>query len=80
MRGEVPFDPYTGEVQRRDSGIKRMVRGYFGRYWWACIVLTIYALGSLVVSGLGAYSSIESLIAAFKTPQVNAFTCTSPLS
>lgn len=80
MRGETPFDPYTCEVQRQDSGIKRIVRGYFGRYWWACILLTLYTLGSLVVSGLGAYSAIESLIAAFQTPQVNAFTCTSPLA
>lgn len=80
MRGETAFDPYTGEMHRRDSGIKRMIRGFFGRYWWACILLTIYALGSLVVSGLGAYSSIESLIAAFQTPQINAFTCQSPLA
>lgn len=80
MKGEAPFDPYTGEVQRRDSGIKRWIRGYFGKYWWACILLTVYALGGLVVSGLGSYSSIESLISAFESPQVNAFTCTSPLA
>ncbi|KAJ4424393.1 hypothetical protein N0V82_000913 [Gnomoniopsis sp. IMI 355080] len=80
MRGETPFDPYTCEVHRQDSGIKRIMRGYFGRYWWACILLTIYTLGSLVVSGLGSYAAIESLISAFQTPQVNAFTCTSPLA
>ncbi|KUI54668.1 N amino acid transport system protein [Cytospora mali] len=80
MRGEAAFDPYTGEVYRRDSGVKRWIRGYFGRYWWACILLTVYALGGLVVSGLGAYASIESLIDAFKTPQINAFTCRSPLA
>lgn len=80
MRGETTFDPYTGELQRRDSGIKRVIRGFFGRYWWACILLTLYTMGGLVVSALGTYSSIESLIAAFQTPQVNAFTCTSPLA
>lgn len=80
MRGEAGFDPYTGEVHRRDNGLKRMVRGFFGRYWWACILLTVYALGSLVVSGLGTYSSIESLITAFQTPQTNAFTCRSPVA
>lgn len=80
MRGEAPFDPATGEVHRQDAGFKRVMRGFFGRYWWACILLTLYALGSLVVSGLGAYSAIVSLIAAFETPQVNAFTCKSPLS
>lgn len=80
MKGEPPFDPHTGEVQRRDSGMKRWVRGYFAKYWWACVLLTLYALGSLVVSGIGTYSSIMALIAAFKTPQVNAFTCRSPLA
>lgn len=80
MKGEPPFDPHTGEVQRRDSGMKRWVRGYFGKYWWANILLTLYALGSLVVSGMGTYSSIMALIAAFKTPQINAFTCRSPLA
>lgn len=66
MRGEAPFDPFTGEAQRRDSGLKRVMRGYFGRYWWASILLTIYALGSLIVSGLGCYSSLKSLITAFQ--------------
>lgn len=66
MRGETPFDPHTGEIHHRDSGAKRVMRGFFGRYWWASILLTIYALGSLTVSGLGCYSSIESLITAFK--------------
>lgn len=80
MRGEAPFDPHSGEVQRQDAGVKRFLRGFFGRYWWACILLTLYALGSLVVSGLGSYSAIVSLIAAFETPQVNAFTCKSPLA
>lgn len=80
MRGETPFDPYTGEVHRRDSGAKRIMRGYMGRYWWLCILLTIYAVGSLIVSGLGSYAAIESLISAFRTPQVNAFSCRSPLA
>lgn len=79
MRGDPPFDPATGQVHRQDSGIKRLIRGYMGRYWWLCILLTLYTLASLVVSGLGCYSAIESLIDAFKTPQVNAFVCRSPL-
>lgn len=80
MSGEPPFDPYSGEVSRRDSGVRRMVRGFFGRYWWLCTLLTLYALGSLVVSGLGSYSAIMSLISSFAQPQVNAFTCRSPLA
>lgn len=80
MKGEASFDPYSGEVHRRDSGVKRWIRGFFGRYWWLCILLTLYALGSLVVSGLGSYSAIKSLIERFQTPQINAFTCRSPLA
>lgn len=80
MLGEQPFDPAVGEPQRQDSGVKRFIRGYFGKYWWLNIILTIYTLGALVVSGLGAYSAIEGLIAAFQTPQITAWTCTSPLA
>lgn len=29
---------------------------------------------------LGAYAAIVGMIGAFKNPQVNAFTCTSPLN
>lgn len=65
-KGETSFDPFTGEVHRRDRGVKRLVRGFFGRYWWANILLVLYALGSLVVSGMGSYSSIKSLISAFQ--------------
>jgi hypothetical protein len=79
MKGEPEFDPATGTIRRKDSGIRRLIRGYFSKYWWLNIILTIYTLGSLVVSGLGAYSAISTLIEAFKTPQVTAFTCKSPL-
>lgn len=79
MVGEPGFDPATGVAERFDSGVRRFIRGFMGKYWWLNILLTLYTLGSLVVSGLGAYSAIMSLIAAFATPQVNAFTCHSPL-
>ncbi len=79
MGGEEVFDPATGVVLRRDSGIKRWIRGFAGKMWWLNLLLLLYTLGSLAVSGLGAYSSIMGLIAAFQTPQVNAFTCASPL-
>lgn len=80
MIGEPGFDPATGTVERRDSGVSRFIRGFCGKYWWLNILLVLYTLGSLVVSGLGAYSAIMNLIDAFQTPQVNAFTCRSPLA
>ncbi|KAJ9134070.1 N amino acid transport system protein [Coniochaeta hoffmannii] len=79
MVGEPGFDPATGEVRRRDSGVRRFARGFFGKYLWLNVVLLVYMLGSLAVSGLGSYSAISSLISAFKTPQVTAFRCRSPL-
>jgi hypothetical protein len=72
------FNPVTGVVTRHDGGIKRIVRGFLKR-WPMNIWNTIYFLGALVTAGLGAYSSIEALIAAFKVPQITAFTCHSPL-
>ncbi|KAH8660454.1 transmembrane amino acid transporter protein [Xylariales sp. PMI_506] len=80
MDGEPGFEPATGQVQRRDAGFARAIRGFMGRYWYINIILVAYALGSLVVSGLGAYSAIKLIIVAFELPQVNAFTCISPLS
>lgn len=79
MEGEEAFDPVTGVVRRRDAGVKRWIRGFCGRFWWLNSILLVYTLGSLALSGLGAYASIEGMIDAFKNPQINAFTCHSPL-
>ena len=72
------FDPHTGIVTRHDGGIKRILRGYTKSFILNTWHL-IFFLGSLVTAALGAYSAIESLINAFKNPQVTAFTCHSPL-
>lgn len=72
------FNPSTGLVTRHDGGLKRWSRGYFKGFIMNTWHL-IFFLGSLVTAALGAYSAIESLINAFKNPQVTAFTCTSPL-
>lgn len=74
------FDPATGNVIRHDTGIKRWVRGFFAKRWYVNAWHIIYMLGALSVSGLGAYAGISSLITAFKNPQINAFSCTSPLN
>ena len=80
MSSEEGFDPATGQTKRIDSGMKRLIRGFFGKRAWLNCGLILYGLGALVVSGLGSYSAITSLITAFSTPQINAFTCVSPVN
>lgn len=80
IRAGEGYDPATGEIIRTDSGIKRLMRGFMAKRWWLNVLLVLYTIGSLAVSGLGAYSAIKGLIAAFSIPELNAFTCTSPLN
>ncbi|KAI9649665.1 hypothetical protein NHQ30_002246 [Ciborinia camelliae] len=73
------FDPATGTVNLIDTGFKRALRGFRKRF----ILNTwniIYFGGALVTAGLGVYSAIEALIAAFQKPQITAFTCRSPVN
>ena len=74
------FDPATGQVTRFDSGVKRWSRGFMRGHWWLNAWNVIYLLGALVTAGLGAYSAIENLIEAYAKPQLNAYSCTSPLA
>jgi hypothetical protein len=73
------FDPATGTVTLHDRGVKRWIRGFFAKAWYLNLWHCIYAGGALAVAGLGAYAACEALISAFQNPQVNAFSCTSPL-
>jgi hypothetical protein len=73
------FDPITGVVTRHDSGPRRWIRGFFKNRWWLNTWHVIFFLGALVTAALGAFSAIEALIAAFKEPQIDAFTCHSPV-
>ena len=74
------YDPVTGTVTRQDRGIKRWVRGFFAKAWYINIWNLLYAGGALSVSGLGAYAACEALMMAFQNPQINAFSCRSPLN
>jgi hypothetical protein len=74
------FDPATGEIVLRDRGVKRWVRGFFAKRWYLNAWNFLYAGGALSVSGLGAYAACMALISAFKNPQINAFSCQSPLN
>jgi hypothetical protein len=80
IRAEEGFDETTGETRRSDHGIKRLIRGFFADKWYINVWHVIHAGGALATAGLGAYAAIDGMIEAFKIPQVNAFTCTSPLN
>jgi len=77
------FDPTTGVVTRSDRGLKRLIRGYLsGGTFQVGINIwhTIYFLASLSMCGLGMYAAIEGMITAFENPQLNSFSCVSPLN
>ncbi|KAF2105427.1 transmembrane amino acid transporter protein-domain-containing protein [Lophiotrema nucula] len=76
------FDPTTGRVKRTESTVTRWRRGFVSggplvvaRNVWHII----YFFASLSMCGLGMYAAIEGMIEAFKNPQLNSFSCTSPL-
>ena len=79
MRGGEGFDPSTGQVHRSDSGLKRVMRGFMAERWYMNVFNVLYMLGALALAGLGAYSAIKNLMAAFDEGASNAFTCHSPL-
>ncbi|KAI1743939.1 transmembrane amino acid transporter protein-domain-containing protein [Xylaria scruposa] len=77
------FDPAVGRDGRGLVGINRYIRGFWsGGIFQVAINIwhLLLFLASLALSGLGLYASIEGFIEAFEIPQVNAFTCRSPLN
>jgi len=69
------FNPRVNQtIKNSRFYMKAMVKDWYHHLW-----LWVYFLGALVTAGLGSYSAIETLITAFKDPQVTAFTCHSPL-
>ncbi|KAI1169995.1 transmembrane amino acid transporter protein-domain-containing protein [Nemania sp. FL0916] len=77
------FDPAIGRTSRGMTGITRYIRGFFsGGAFQVSVNIwhLLYFLASLALSGLGLYASIEGFIEAFKIPEVNSFTCRSPLN
>ncbi|KAJ2983586.1 hypothetical protein NUW58_g6224 [Xylaria curta] len=77
------FQPTVGRTSRGLTGVSRYIRGFFSggivrvslNIWHV-----LYFMASLALSGLGLYASIEGFIEVFKMPQVNSFTCQSPLN
>jgi len=77
------FDPTTGLVTRSETRAQRLVRGFFsGGVFQVAINIwhIIYFLASLSMCGLGMYASIQGMIDAFKNPELNSFSCRSPLN
>ncbi|KAK4949081.1 hypothetical protein LTR10_012454 [Elasticomyces elasticus] len=76
------FDPITGEVTRKYSGVSYWINGFLsgGAKQVALNVFNVlYALGAWSVTGLGMYAAVMGMIEAFKNPQLNSFGCRSPL-
>jgi hypothetical protein len=74
------FDETTGQTQRSSHGLVRLFKGFWADRWYINVWHVIHAGGALATAGLGAYAAIEGMIDAFKNPQVNSFTCQSPLN
>ncbi|KAI0528503.1 transmembrane amino acid transporter protein-domain-containing protein [Xylaria digitata] len=77
------FDPAVGRTSRGLTGFNRYIRGFWsGGLFQVSINIwhVLFFLASLSLSGLGLYASIEGFIEAFEIPQVNSFTCRSPLN
>ncbi|OAA56116.1 Transmembrane amino acid transporter family protein [Cordyceps fumosorosea ARSEF 2679] len=78
--GEASFDPTTRRaVARVDAGWARYWRAYKKRPWLNSFNV-LYAVGGLVTTGLGVYSSVNGLIAAFGGKSVaTSFGCKPPV-
>ncbi|QQK40586.1 Amino acid transporter, transmembrane [Penicillium digitatum] len=74
---EEEFNPTTGQVQRVDSGIKRIIRGYKKKFVWNTFDL-IYSLASLSAAGLGIWSSVTAMNTSFNSGKLTPFTCKNP--
>ncbi|KUJ09903.1 uncharacterized protein LY89DRAFT_627230 [Mollisia scopiformis] len=77
------FDPVTGQTFRNETTVQRYMRGFMsgGPKQVAINVWhVIYFLASLSMCGLGMYAAVEGMIIAFRNPQLNSFSCRSPLN
>lgn len=79
VRAGEGFDSSTGRVLRSDSGLKRVFRGFFAGKWYINVLCLLYMLGALATAGLGIWAAIENMILIYAVPQLNAFTCKSPI-
>jgi amino acid permease len=77
------WDPVTGHAVHTDRGFRRGLRGFLGggdrRRGVMSVFNVLYCGGALAMAGLGAYSSIEVLTAAFAKNTTTSYVCKSPL-
>jgi hypothetical protein len=79
MLPEEAFDPATGVLPSRDSGLKRWLRGA-KKQWYYKLWLLAFSVGSVATAVLGIFSSIVSIIAGFTgVHAISGFGCASPL-
>ncbi|KAJ6115202.1 Amino acid transporter transmembrane [Penicillium sp. IBT 16267x] len=77
------FDPVTGQVSRSGTTTQRWIRGFLAGGWFQVSINiwhVIYFLASLSMCGLGMWAAVIGMIDAFKIPQLNSFSCVSPLN
>ncbi|KAE8440635.1 hypothetical protein EG329_007001 [Mollisiaceae sp. DMI_Dod_QoI] len=77
------FDPSTGQTLRNETTVRRWIRGFYcGGPWQTAINVwhVIYFLASLSMCGLGMYAAVDGMIIQFRNPQLNSFSCRSPLN
>lgn len=80
MSPSTAFNPTTGQTTiAHSSSLNRLWQGFWADKWYVNVWHVIHAGGALATAGLGAYAAIQGMIEAFKIPEVNSFTCTSPL-
>jgi hypothetical protein len=79
MTPDSGFNPTTGQTNSAYRGLLRLWKGFWADKWYINVWHVIHAGGALATAGLGAYAAIQGMIEAFKNPQVNSFTCRSPL-
>jgi len=79
LRADEGYDPDTGAIVLHDTGIKRMLRGFMAGRWYLNIWNVLYFFGALATAGLGIWAACENLILIYAVPQLNAYSCKSPL-
>jgi len=77
MLPDEDFNPQTGQVQRLDHGLKRLIRGFKKQLMWNSFYM-IYATASVAAVGMGIWASVTAMHKHFTEGRVTAFTCVNP--
>ena len=72
------YDPASGTTTTTKSGFSRLMSGFMAKRWYMNAFNVIFFLGAMALAGLGAYGSLEVIIAQFAAGTTDAFTCKSP--